>query len=167
MIWNNTARPASCTHVRMLPAMLYVHVTGLWIPRGRRSAIQSTFYIYAYPKCLLHKLLFSNLWVLLLKLTFQLTVFSIGLILKFLAKETYHYFFPQATTCKLENNNFVFWDEGLWFHPWVSNVGVRLPLNASPTPSFHSLPLSGVFSWFCRDIFFYFQSNLLFSTFWV
>jgi len=92
----------------MPTAMLYVHVTGLWISRERRTAIQSTFYIYAYPNCLFHKLLFSNLWVLLLKLMFQLTVFSVGLILKFLAKEIYHYSFLQETTCKLEKKTWFF-----------------------------------------------------------
>ena len=34
MIRNSTARCASCTRVQMLPGMLYVHVTGLWVPRG-------------------------------------------------------------------------------------------------------------------------------------
>jgi len=34
----------------MLPGMLSVHVTELWIPRGRRAAIQSTFYIMSLPQ---------------------------------------------------------------------------------------------------------------------
>ena len=63
MIRNSTARCASCTRVQMLPGTLYVHVTGLWIPRGRRSAIQRTFFICAFPNCLSRKPPFSNLRV--------------------------------------------------------------------------------------------------------
>lgn len=63
MIRNSTARCASCTRVQMLPGVLYVHVTGLWIPRGRRSAVQRTFYLCAYPNCLSRKPPFSNVRV--------------------------------------------------------------------------------------------------------
>lgn len=47
----------------MLPGILQVKVTGLWIPRGRRTAIERSFYLCAHPSCLTRKPPFSNLRV--------------------------------------------------------------------------------------------------------
>ena len=63
MVGRSTAECASCTRIQMLPGVLHVRVCGLWIPRGRRAAIERNFYLCAHPDCLLRKPPFSNLRV--------------------------------------------------------------------------------------------------------
>ena len=63
MVGHSTAKCASCTRIQMLPGVLRVKVSGLWIPRGRRAAIERNFYLCAHPRCLSRKPPFSNLRV--------------------------------------------------------------------------------------------------------
>ena len=63
MVRNGRARCASCISVQMVPGTLYVQVSGLRIPRGRRLAIQWNFYFFAHPGCLSRRPPFSSLLI--------------------------------------------------------------------------------------------------------
>lgn len=63
MVRSSTARCASCSNIQMVPGVLNVQVSGLWIPRGRRAAIERTFYLCAHPNCLSRRPPFSNVRV--------------------------------------------------------------------------------------------------------
>lgn len=107
MLRHSTAKCACCTRIQMLPGVLHVKVSGLWIPRGRRAAIERMFYLCAHPNCLTRKPPLSNLRVPPSEIHVSVNRFLDEIMtLLFSRKDAYHLHFHCKIYFKLSQNTF-------------------------------------------------------------